>query len=399
MPARMVFEKQADLGLGEDDADTEREPTIEEAPLTMRPPSDEGQLTDLLTAPDTEKLATFGKPEILHEISGFRNRTSETLEQRSIRQAREITRLRAALEAKDIKRIRDLEAKDIKRRKREDRIRKQHEIALNKAREDGLIDELTKLQNRRAFNERSVEIASLALRHGTDFSILFLDLDKFKSINDTLDHDVGDEALKIVSDIIRETVRPEDEKFRHGGEEFVIILPNTDEKGAKTTAERLREAIKAQLIPRLHKAYKKRTAEIEAAKKDGSGTASIGINTYKAPPSPISNNKTEKNVTESEAKEFAKRVKKLAKKITNEADIAAKRAKKEGRDRTIMHGEEVEAKEPKTELFSGLSQVSEIEPPAPRALAILSQLEELIPNPEELKKTLREAIQILEKGA
>ena len=73
--------------------------------------------------------------------------------------------------------------------------------------------------------------------------MLLLDIDDFKTINDTMGHKKGDEALALVADLIKENLRKIDLPFRYGGEEFVILLPGTSEMEAIHTAERLRKVI------------------------------------------------------------------------------------------------------------------------------------------------------------
>lgn len=105
------------------------------------------------------------------------------------------------------------------------------------------IDKLTGIYNRQ-FYDRQVRIEmERATRSGTKLSLLVLDIDDFKKINDTLGHRKGDEALAVVADVIRENLRKIDIPFRYGGEEFVILLPGTPEMEAIHTAERLRTVI------------------------------------------------------------------------------------------------------------------------------------------------------------
>ena len=80
-------------------------------------------------------------------------------------------------------------------------------------------------------------------RNEADFSLIVLDIDYFKKVNDTFGHIAGDEVLKSVAKILRETIRISDEAFRYGGEEFVVILSNTKQPGAQTIAERIRKKI------------------------------------------------------------------------------------------------------------------------------------------------------------
>ncbi|RYX82340.1 sensor domain-containing diguanylate cyclase [bacterium] len=107
------------------------------------------------------------------------------------------------------------------------------------------VDELTGLYNRRAFNQQLQTELDRAKRYDTPLSLLLLDVDKFKNINDTWGHDYGDEVLRGVSAILQKTVRPSDYVARYGGEEMVIILPNTNQEGAEQSAQRCRQAIEA----------------------------------------------------------------------------------------------------------------------------------------------------------
>lgn len=106
-------------------------------------------------------------------------------------------------------------------------------------------DPLTEAKNRRAFNEKLAEEWSRATRYGTPLSLILMDVDKFKSYNDTFGHPAGDEVLKRVSRVIMAGVRGTDFFARYGGEEFVVLLPNTDADGAMILAERLRQKIEA----------------------------------------------------------------------------------------------------------------------------------------------------------
>ncbi len=104
-------------------------------------------------------------------------------------------------------------------------------------------DELTQLFNRRAFNEQLEMELERAQRYQMPLSLLLLDIDKFKSINDEWGHDYGDKVLREVSQIIQSVVRPSDFVARYGGEELIIILPNTNQEGSLSSAERCRRAI------------------------------------------------------------------------------------------------------------------------------------------------------------
>ena len=102
------------------------------------------------------------------------------------------------------------------------------------------IDPLTETKNRRAFNEKLAEEWSRSTRYGTPLSLVLLDVDKFKSYNDSFGHPAGDEVLKKVAMVMMAAIRTTDFCARYGGEEFALILPNTDAQGASVLAERLR---------------------------------------------------------------------------------------------------------------------------------------------------------------
>jgi diguanylate cyclase (GGDEF)-like protein len=104
-------------------------------------------------------------------------------------------------------------------------------------------DPLTGLPNRRFFFEHASLIFEEAKRYEKSLSLLVMDIDHFKKINDTYGHDVGDLVLKTFADVLRGIVRQSDICARFGGEEFVILLPNTDMEGAKVLAERIRTAV------------------------------------------------------------------------------------------------------------------------------------------------------------
>ncbi len=104
-------------------------------------------------------------------------------------------------------------------------------------------DPLTLVNNRAALDETLSREISLAHRHGTPLTVLMLDLDHFKSINDHYGHVVGDHVLKAFVDRVAESYRASDIFFRYGGEEFTLILRNTDLPGAACLAERIRESV------------------------------------------------------------------------------------------------------------------------------------------------------------
>jgi diguanylate cyclase (GGDEF)-like protein/PAS domain S-box-containing protein len=106
-------------------------------------------------------------------------------------------------------------------------------------------DELTGVRNRRSLLETARQEFTRALRYQHPLSVLMLDIDHFKDINDSHGHDVGDQVLRAVADACRRELRDSDVLGRLGGEEFGVVLPNTRHEGALAVAERLRARIEA----------------------------------------------------------------------------------------------------------------------------------------------------------
>jgi diguanylate cyclase (GGDEF)-like protein/PAS domain S-box-containing protein len=111
-------------------------------------------------------------------------------------------------------------------------------------------DGLTGLRNRRAFIEQLMVQLELAVRHARSLSVLILDADRFKAYNDEFGHLAGDEVLREVARILQDVARRSDFVARIGGEEFGIILPETDREGALVLGERFRTAIENSAWPR-----------------------------------------------------------------------------------------------------------------------------------------------------
>lgn len=105
--------------------------------------------------------------------------------------------------------------------------------------EKAMRDPLTGLLNRRAFHERIREESDRSRRYGDSFALILLDLDRFKSVNDTFGHDVGDEVLRWVGRVLSEHTRSADAPFRIGGEEFAVLAPATTGAIARSVADRL----------------------------------------------------------------------------------------------------------------------------------------------------------------
>ncbi len=135
-----------------------------------------------------------------------------------------------------------------------------------------LTDRLTGLANRAAFDQQCQKMWDDAQRDKTPVSVLFLDLDKFKSLNDTHGHAAGDEALRVVGKLLKQAARPQDVAARYGGEEMTLLLPDTPRAIAAIIAETVRKAIESKPI------------EYEKVKMPV--TASIGVASWE-PDSPL----------------------------------------------------------------------------------------------------------------
>lgn len=109
-------------------------------------------------------------------------------------------------------------------------------------------DSLTKIYNRHHLLEKSMETMDTARKHKTNVSLLLLDLDKFKNVNDTYGHLAGDHTLAAFAQIAKKVIRKQDLFGRFGGEEFLILLPDSDLEQAITIADRIRQQISSTPI-------------------------------------------------------------------------------------------------------------------------------------------------------
>jgi len=117
--------------------------------------------------------------------------------------------------------------------------------ALERAKSEACTDSLTKLWNRAAFDEQLRLWTAICRRYGGTVSLILLDLDAFKQVNDRKGHAAGDAALMHLAGILRDSSRESDVAARVGGDEFAILLPHTDLDGARTLAERIRRRVEA----------------------------------------------------------------------------------------------------------------------------------------------------------
>ncbi len=134
-----------------------------------------------------------------------------------------------------------------------------------------LVDELTKLGNRRRLDHDLEETVRSAALDGTPVAFAMLDVDHFKMFNDTHGHAAGDRALQTVAEVISLSVRQGDVVYRYGGEEFSILLPDASPEEAAQVAERVREAVETATI------------EGEETQPGGTLTVSVGVSSLPAP--------------------------------------------------------------------------------------------------------------------
>jgi two-component system, cell cycle response regulator len=125
-----------------------------------------------------------------------------------------------------------------------------HEAAAARKLYDAAVrDPLTQLYNRGHFDERLIAEFAFAIRHGVPLTVMMLDIDHFKRVNDTHGHPAGDAVLVAVAKAVSASVRAEDELARYGGEELVIIARGIDHISSLQMAERVRAAIEALEVP------------------------------------------------------------------------------------------------------------------------------------------------------
>jgi diguanylate cyclase (GGDEF)-like protein len=134
-------------------------------------------------------------------------------------------------------------------------------------------DALTGLPNRRAMEELLNRAVALSKRHGVPLAALMVDIDRFKDVNDSLGHETGDRVLRATAGAMASAVREEDIAGRWGGEEFLVLLPHTDEGAATNLAERIRAAIAAVSMP--ERAGLRVTASIGVSVIGPEGTAAL----------------------------------------------------------------------------------------------------------------------------
>jgi len=146
-----------------------------------------------------------------------------------------------------------------------------------------LTDPLTGLPNRRAFLDRAQQMLDRSLREGVPISLIAVDLDRFKDINDAFGHHVGDHVLRIFADVLSRELRPEEIAGRMGGEEFMAILPGCDIEAALAIARGIRSGFQddARFVDG-HRVEATLSAGVATAPENGGGLAEIMARADKA---------------------------------------------------------------------------------------------------------------------
>jgi two-component system cell cycle response regulator len=183
----------------------------------------------------------------------------------------------------------------IKKKRYTERLRDNVQMSIEMA----ITDALTGLFNRRYMEMHLTSLVEQAASRGKPIAVMILDIDYFKSVNDTHGHDAGDDVLREFSLRIRKAIRNIDLACRYGGEEFVIVMPETDMAVASVVAERIRRRIAAEAFP------------IQQGSKNLEVTISIGLAAIGAPGD-------------------------NAAAILKRADTALYRAKRDGRNRVVQ---------------------------------------------------------------
>jgi len=166
--------------------------------------------------------------------------------------------------------------------------------------QESITDALTGLKNRRYFDQRIYEEVALSKRYNLPLSLILMDVDHFKKINDTYGHIIGDEVLSNLSTLVLDIVRDSDIVARYGGEEIAIIAPNTNQAESERLAERLRSKIEKMTV-----------AIVGETQENVHVTVSLGVCALSHA------------ITDKEA-------------LLEEADQALYAAKKDGRNRTVV---------------------------------------------------------------
>jgi len=122
---------------------------------------------------------------------------------------------------------------------------------LTRTREEATLDALTGITNRKGFDDALAELTQAALKGAFELSLVMVDIDHFKKLNDTYGHVFGDRVIRGVAQVLKANVKGRDIAARYGGEEFAVLLPETPAKGAYVLAEQVRTQIEKSRIKRL----------------------------------------------------------------------------------------------------------------------------------------------------
>lgn len=155
----------------------------------------------------------------------------------------------------------------IRRKRYTDQLRSNFQQSMELA----VTDQLTGLHNRRYMETHLSTLVNQAIHSGKDLSLMIVDMDYFKAVNDTYGHDAGDDVLREFADRLRKNLRGIDLSCRYGGEEFVVVMPDTNMGTAYTVAERLRERVAGVPFP------------IRGGARTINVTISVGIATLETP--------------------------------------------------------------------------------------------------------------------
>lgn len=135
-------------------------------------------------------------------------------------------------------------------------------IANEKLRTMSREDALLGIGNRRALEEDLEQVHGISLRHGRQYCVSLIDVDHFKLFNDHYGHPAGDEALRDVAEVIGDCIRDTDRLYRYGGEELLVIHPETPAQGNATFAQRMCRAVEYLALPHAHSAFSYLTVSV-----------------------------------------------------------------------------------------------------------------------------------------
>lgn len=146
---------------------------------------------------------------------------------------------------------------------------------LTRSRQEALVDPLTGLTNRRGLDQALQERIEAAAEDSVGLSVAVFDIDHFKRVNDTYGHQFGDRVLQAVAEIIKTNVKGKDTAARFGGEEFVVLMPDTPIDGARALAEQIRTSVARCVVKR-----------IDSDESVGNFSISVGVTQYHSSDSP-----------------------------------------------------------------------------------------------------------------